>query len=68
VFRRDRLWRAEAPGRPAAQRNLLLIGLGGVGIDGAGFRTSQFKQKISVADLNPAARETAVEERRRCRL
>src|ERR1700750_284421 len=42
------------------QRNLLLIGLGGVGMMGLSFAQSMFKQKISVADLNPAARETAL--------
>src|ERR1043166_500225 len=43
------------------QRNLLLIGLGGVGMMGLSFAQSMFKQKISVADLNPAARETALQ-------
>src|ERR1700755_2150263 len=42
------------------QRNLLLIGLGGVGMMGLSFAQAMFKQKISVADLNPAARETAL--------
>ena len=42
------------------QRNLLLIGLGGVGMMGLAFAQALFKQKISVADLNPAARETAL--------
>ncbi len=42
------------------QRNLLLIGLGGVGMMGLAFAQAMFKQKISVADLNPAARETAL--------
>jgi alcohol dehydrogenase len=37
------------------QRNLLLIGLGGVGMMGLSFAQAMFKQKISVADLNPAA-------------
>ncbi len=41
------------------QRNLLLIGLGGVGMMGLAFAQAMFKQKISVADLSPAARETA---------
>ena len=41
-------------------RNLLLIGLGGVGMMGLSFAQAMFKQKISVADLNPAARETAL--------
>ena len=35
------------------QRNLLLIGLGGVGMMGLSFAQAMFKQKISVADLNP---------------
>src|SRR6201992_2177168 len=43
------------------QRNLLLIGLGGVGMMGLSFAQAMFKQKISVADLNPAARETALQ-------
>ncbi|WP_319797605.1 alcohol dehydrogenase [Nitrobacter sp.] len=42
------------------QRNLLLIGLGGVGIMGLAFAQAMFKQKVSVADLSPAARETAL--------
>ena len=43
------------------QRNLLLIGLGGVGMMGLSFAKAMFKQKISVADLSPAARETALQ-------
>ena len=50
------------------QRNLLLIGLGGVGMMGLSFAQAMFKQKISVADLSPAARESRAEKRRRCRL
>src|ERR1700722_19575612 len=46
-------------GRPR-QRNLLLIGLGGVGMMGLSFAQAMFKQKISVADLSSAARETAL--------
>jgi len=42
------------------QRNLLLIGLGGVGMMGLSFAQAMFKQPISVADLNPAARDTAL--------
>jgi alcohol dehydrogenase len=42
------------------QRNLLLIGLGGVGMMGLAFAQAMLKQKISVADLSPAARETAL--------
>jgi alcohol dehydrogenase len=42
------------------QRNLLLIGLGGVGMMGLAFAQAMFKQKVSVADLSPAARETAL--------
>lgn len=42
------------------QRNLLLIGLGGVGMMGLSFAQAMFKQPISVADLNPAAREAAL--------
>jgi alcohol dehydrogenase len=42
------------------QRNLLLIGLGGVGMMGLAFAHAMFKQKISVADLSAAARETAL--------
>src|SRR5215468_9551552 len=46
-------------GRPR-QRNLLLIGLGGVGMMGLSFAQAMFQQQISVADLNAAARETAL--------
>src|SRR5205807_1939464 len=46
-------------GRPR-QRNLLLIGLGGVGMMGLSFAQAMFKQKISVADVSPAAREAAL--------
>ena len=42
------------------QRNLLLIGLGGVGMMGLSFAQAMFKQKISVADFSAAARETAL--------
>jgi alcohol dehydrogenase, propanol-preferring len=42
------------------QRNLLLVGLGGVGQMGLSFAQAMFKQPISVADLNLAARETAL--------
>src|SRR5712672_890179 len=46
-------------GRPR-QRNLLLIGLGGVGMMGLAFAQAMFKQKISVADLSPSARDSAL--------
>jgi D-arabinose 1-dehydrogenase-like Zn-dependent alcohol dehydrogenase len=42
------------------QRNLLLIGLGGVGMMGLAFAQAMFKQPIAVADLSAAARETAL--------
>jgi alcohol dehydrogenase len=42
------------------QRNLLLIGLGGVGMMGLAFAQAMFKQRISVADPSPAAREAAL--------
>lgn len=42
------------------QRNLLLIGLGGVGMTGLSFAQAMFKQEISVADLSPAARASAL--------
>jgi alcohol dehydrogenase len=42
------------------QRNLLLVGLGGVGMMGLALAQAMFQQPISVADLNPAARETAL--------
>jgi alcohol dehydrogenase len=42
------------------QRNLLLIGLGGVGMMGLSLAQSMFKQPIAVADLSAAARETAL--------
>src|SRR6202044_2073793 len=43
------------------QRNLLLIGLGGVGMMGLAFAHAMFKQNITVADLSAAARETALQ-------
>ncbi|MBR1220497.1 alcohol dehydrogenase catalytic domain-containing protein [Bradyrhizobium sp. U87765 SZCCT0131] len=42
------------------QRNLLLIGLGGVGMMGLSFAKAMFKQPVSVADLSAAARDTAL--------
>jgi D-arabinose 1-dehydrogenase-like Zn-dependent alcohol dehydrogenase len=42
------------------QRNLLLVGLGGVGMAGLALAQAMFKQPISVADLSPAAREAAL--------
>jgi alcohol dehydrogenase len=42
------------------QRNLLLIGLGGVGMTGLSLARAMFNQKISVADLNQAARASAL--------
>jgi alcohol dehydrogenase len=42
------------------QRNLLLIGLGGVGMMGLAFAQAMFKQAVSVADPSPAARKTAL--------
>ena len=42
------------------QRNLLLIGLGGVGMMGLSFAQAMFKQPITVADLSAAARESAL--------
>src|SRR6201997_4063619 len=42
------------------QRNLLLIGLGGVGQMGLSFAQAMVKQKISGAHLRPAAREAAL--------
>src|ERR1700710_1572998 len=42
------------------QRNLLLIGLGGVGMMGLSFAQAMFKQAIAVAHLSPAAREAAL--------
>jgi alcohol dehydrogenase len=42
------------------QRNLLLIGLGGVGMMGLALAQAMFKQPITVADLNASARETAL--------
>ena len=46
-------------GRPR-ERNMLLIGLGGVGMMGLSFAQAMFKQPISVADLSTSARETAL--------
>jgi len=43
------------------RRNLLLIGLGGVGMMGLSFAQAMFTQKVSVADLSPAAREAALQ-------
>jgi propanol-preferring alcohol dehydrogenase len=42
------------------QRNLLLIGLGGVGQMGLAFAPAMFSQNISVADLSASARESAL--------
>jgi len=42
------------------QRNLLLIGLGGVGQMGLAFAQAMFNQPISVADLSSAARDSAL--------
>jgi D-arabinose 1-dehydrogenase-like Zn-dependent alcohol dehydrogenase len=42
------------------QRNLLLMGLGGVGMMGLSFAQAMLKQKISVADVSPAARAAAL--------
>ena len=42
------------------QRNLLLIGLGGVGQMGLAFAQAMFAQPISVADLSGAARDSAL--------
>ena len=42
------------------QRNILLIGLGGVGMMGLSIAPAMFKQKISVADLSASARESAL--------
>src|SRR5262249_892184 len=42
------------------QRNLLLIGLGGVGMMGLSFAQAMFKQPIAVADLSPPRRDTAL--------
>jgi alcohol dehydrogenase len=42
------------------QRNLLLIGLGGVGMMGLAFAQAMFQQNIAVADLSEAARATAL--------
>jgi alcohol dehydrogenase len=46
-------------GRPR-QRNLLLIGLGGVGMAGLALAPAMFEQKITVADLSASARDTAL--------
>jgi alcohol dehydrogenase len=43
------------------QRNILLIGLGGVGMMGLSLAQAMFKQPISVADLSPAARDAALQ-------
>lgn len=42
------------------QRNLLLIGLGGVGMMGVSLAQAMFKQPITVADLSASARDAAV--------
>ncbi|MDO8979088.1 MAG: alcohol dehydrogenase catalytic domain-containing protein, partial [Afipia sp.] len=46
-------------GRPR-QRNLFLIGLGGVGMMGLSLAGAMFKQEISVADISASAREAAL--------
>src|SRR6185437_7523581 len=61
VLGRDRLWRAQAAGRPAAAAQSAAHWSWGVGMMGLSFAQTMFKQKISVADLNPAARETALQ-------
>lgn len=43
------------------QRNLLLIGLGGVGMMGLSLAKAMFNQPITVADLSASAREAALE-------
>jgi alcohol dehydrogenase len=43
------------------QRNILLIGLGGVGMMGLSLAQAMFKQPITVADLSPAARDAALQ-------
>ena len=50
------------------QRNLLLIGLGGVGMMGLAFAQAMFKQKISVADLSSGGTRSRAQKRRRRRL
>jgi len=42
------------------QRNILLIGLGGVGMMGLAFAQAMLKQKIAVVDVSPAARAAAL--------
>lgn len=42
------------------QRNLLLIGLGGVGMMGLALAQAMFKQPITVADLSASARDAAL--------
>jgi alcohol dehydrogenase len=42
------------------QRNLLLIGLGGVGMMGVSLAQAMFKQPVTVADLSASARESAL--------
>src|SRR4029078_10670604 len=42
------------------QRHLLLIGLGGVGMMGLSYAQAMITQKIAVADLSEAARESAL--------
>ena len=42
------------------RRNLLLIGLGGVGMMGLSFAQAMFEQKIAVVDVSPVARAAAL--------
>jgi len=42
------------------QRNILLIGLGGVGMIGVSLAQAMFKQPVSVADLSESARSAAL--------
>ncbi len=42
------------------QRNILLIGLGGVGMMGVSLAQAMFKQPVSVADLSASARDAAL--------
>jgi len=42
------------------QRNILLIGMGGVGLMGLSLAKSMFSQSISIADISEAARDAAM--------
>ena len=68
VLRRHRLWRAEAPGRPAAAAQSLADRPRRRRHDGAGFRTSDVQAEDFGSGFEPGRARDGAEERRRGRL